>query len=108
ARAAAKLDVAAWLDSPPSPEDPETGDPSPGALDAVAFPGLRSVISLNDGGSSAFGRGDPPTNGAGAPSIAFPATVNDHGEPTNLQLVGRAWDDPDLLAYAYAFDQVAE
>lgn len=107
ARAQAKVAVADWLDNPPTPTDPESGDPSPGALDAVAFPGLKSTISLNDGGSSAFGRGDPPTNGAGAPSVAFPAGVNEDGEPTNLQLVGRAWDDPDLIAYAYAFDQVA-
>ncbi len=106
-RANAKVAVADWMDNPPSPTDPDTALPSPGALDAVAFPGLKSVISLNDGGSSAFGRGDPPTNSAGAPSVAFPAGVNDHGEPTNLQLVGRAWDDPDLIAYAYAFDQVA-
>ncbi len=107
ARAQAKLDVAAWLDNPPTPVVPGTSTPSPGALDAVAFPGLKSAISLNDGGSSAFGRGDPPTNGAGAPSVAFPAGVNDHGEPTNLQLVGRAWQDLDLIAYAYAFDRVA-
>jgi amidase len=105
-RAQQKLDVATWLNNPPTPVDPTSGNPSPGALDAVAFPGLRSDISLNDGGSSSFGRGDPPTNGAGAPSVAFPAGVNDHGEPTNLQLVGRAFDDPKLIAYAYAFDQV--
>ena len=107
ARAQRKEDVADWLDDPPDPIDPDTADPSPGALDAVVFPGLKSVISLNDGGSAAFGRGDPPTNSAGAPSVAFPATVNDHGEPTNLQLVGRAWQDPELIGFAYAFDQVA-
>lgn len=106
-RAQAKQQVADWLDNPPNPVVPGTATPSPGPLDAVVFPGLRSVVSLNDGGSAAFGRGDPPTNGAGAPSIAFPAGVNDHGEPVNLQLVGRAWDDAKLLSYAYAFDQVA-
>lgn len=106
-RAQAKESVAEWLDNPPDPVVPGTDTPSPGPLDAVAFPGLKSVVSLNDGGSSAFGRGDPPTNGAGAPSVAFPAGVNDHGEPVNIQLVGRAWDDPKLLSYAYAFDLVA-
>lgn len=106
-RANAKTAVAAWLDAPPTPVVPGTATPSPGALDAVVFPGLRSDISLNDGGSSAFGRGDPPTNSAGAPSVAFPIGYNDHGEPTNLQVVGRAFDDPKLLGYAYAFDQLA-
>ncbi len=107
-RANAKLIVGQWLDAPPSPVDPDTSDPSPGALDAVVFPGLKSTISLNDGNQAAFGRNDPPTNSAGAPSIAFPATVNDDGEPTNLQLVGRAWDDGKLMGYAYAFDQQAQ
>lgn len=104
----AKNAVAAWMDAPPNPVDPDTGNPSPGPVDAVVFPGLKSVISLNDGGSSAFGRGDPPTNGAGAPSIAFPAGVNGFGEPTNLQLAGRAFSDRELLGYAYAFDRVAK
>jgi len=107
-RADAKVRVAEWLDTPPTPVDADTGAPSPGGLDAVVFPGLRSTISLNDGNAAAFGRGDPPTNSAGAPSVSFPATVNDDGEPTNLQLVGRAWDDGELMGYAYAFDQLAK
>ena len=107
-RADAKVRVGEWLDAPPTPTDADTGVPSPGALDAVVFPGLRSTISLNDGNAAAFGRGDPPTNSAGAPSVSFPATVNDDGEPTNLQLVGRAWDDGDLMGYAYAFDRIAK
>jgi amidase len=107
ARALGKTQVAAWLDSPGNPVVPGTATPSPGAVDAVVFPGLRSDISLNDGGSSAFGRGDPPTNSTGSPSVAFPAGRNDHGEPMNLQLVGRAWEDAKLMGYAYAFDQVA-
>jgi amidase len=106
-RALGKVDVATWMDNPGNPVLAGTTTPSPGAVDAVVFPGLRSDISLNDGGSSSFGRGDPPTNGVGAPSVAFPAGVNDHGEPMNLQLAGRNWDDPKLIAYAYAFDQVA-
>ncbi|MCW3011156.1 MAG: Amidase, partial [Solirubrobacterales bacterium] len=107
-RADAKVAVAAWLDAPPAPVVPGTATASPGALDAVAFPALKSDISLNDGGSNAFGRGDPPTNGAGAPSVAFPAGVNDHGEPMNLQLVGRAFDDADLMGYAFAYDAVKQ
>ncbi|HWT91896.1 MAG TPA: amidase [Solirubrobacteraceae bacterium] len=104
----AKQAIDSWLDNPPNPVDADTGVPSPGPVDAVAFPGLRSVVSLNDGGSNAFGRGDPPTNGLGGPSVAFPAGVNGFGEPTNLQLSGRAYSDKDLLGYAYAFDAVAK
>ena len=107
-RADAKVAVGSWLDSPPNPVEPGTATASPGAVDAVVFPGLRSDISLNDGGSSAFGRGDPPSNSAGTPTVAFPAGVNDHGEPLNLQIVGRAFDDAKLLGYAYAYDEVAK
>ncbi len=106
-RAAAKVAVGQWLDTPPNPVVPGTATPSPGALDAVVYPGLKSVISLNDGNAAAFGRGDPPSNSAGTPTVAFPSGVNDEGEPTNLQIVGRAWDDPKLMGYAYAYDRQA-
>jgi amidase len=74
---------------------------------AVAYAGLLSDVGLNDGITPSFGRIDPPSSASGAPTIIFPAGVNDHGEPINLQLLGRAWDDAKLLGYAYAFDQVA-
>jgi amidase len=106
ARAQAKQAVAEWLENPPSPET-TTGAPSPGPLDAVVYPGLRSVISLNDGGSSSFGRGDPPSNNAGTPTVAFPAGTTEDGEPFDLQIIGKAWSDPQLLSYAYAFNEVA-
>jgi amidase len=106
-RAAAKVAVAQWLDNPPNPVVPGTATPSPGALDSVVYPGLKSVISLNDGSAAAFGRGDPPSNSAGTPTVAFPSGRNDEGEPTNLQIVGRAWDDGKLMGYAYAYDRQA-
>jgi amidase len=74
---------------------------------AVAYAGLLSDVGLNDGITPSFGRVDPPSSSSGAPTIIFPAGVNDHGEPINLQLLGRAWDDAKLLGYAYAFDRVA-
>jgi amidase len=108
ARALGKQQVIDWLDNPANAVLPGSGTASPGAVDAVVYPALKSDISLNDGGGNAFGRNDPTTNGTGSPSVAFPAGVNDHGEPTNLQLVGRAWDDAKLIGYAYAFDKVAQ
>lgn len=107
-RATRKNEVAAWMDSPPSPVDPDTGNPSPGPLDAVAFPGLRSTISLNDGNQNAFGRGDPPTNGAGAPSVTVPIGKNPQGDPIAIQLAGRAFSDAQLMGYAYAFDRLVQ
>jgi amidase len=78
-------------------------------VDAVVYPGLLSDISLNDGGGSknSFGRRDTPGAGNGIPTVVMPAGYNDHGQPINIQLLGRAWDDDKLVGYAYAFEQIA-
>ena len=79
-------------------------------VDAVVYPGLLSDISLNDGGGgkSSFGRRDTPGAGPGIPTVVFPAGVNDNGQPINLQLLGRAWDDDKLVGMAYAFSLLAD
>ena len=78
-------------------------------VDAIVYPGLLSDISLNDGGGgrSSFGRRDTPGAANGVPTVVFPAGYNDHGQPIDIQLLGRAWDDPKLVGYAYAFEQRA-
>ena len=81
-------------------------------VDAVVYPGLLSDISLNDGGGggmgkNAFGRRDTPSAGNGVPTIAIPAGMNAHGQPVNIQLMGRAWDDARLVGFAYAFERLA-
>jgi amidase len=78
-------------------------------VDAVVYPGLLSDISLNDGGGNkaSFGRRDTPSAANGIPTVVFPAGFNNHGQPIDLQLLGRAWDDDKLVAMAYAFEQVA-
>ena len=81
-------------------------------VDAVVYPGLLSDISLNDGGGggmgkAAFGRRDTPSAGNGVPTIAIPAGVSANGQPVNIQLMGRAWDDARLVGFAYAFEQLA-
>jgi amidase len=78
-------------------------------VDAVVYPGLLSDISLNDGGGSknSFGRRDTPSAANGIPSLAFPAGFNNHGQPINIQLMGRAWDDDKLVGMAFAFEELA-
>ena len=78
-------------------------------VDAVVYPGLLSDISLNDGGGgrASFGRRDTPGAANGIPTVVFPAGFNDHGQPINLQLLGRAWDDARLVGMAYAFEHYA-
>jgi amidase len=78
-------------------------------VDAVVYPGLLSDISLNDGGGSkgSFGRRDTPGAANGIPTVVFPVGYNNHGQPINIQLLGRAWDDDKLVAMAFAFEEIA-
>ena len=76
-------------------------------VDAVAYPGLLSEISLNDSAASSFGRIDTPSGSSGDPTMIFPAGLDDHGQPIDLQLLGKEYSDPELLGYAYAFEKVA-
>lgn len=92
--------IAAWLDA--------AGADHRG-VDAVVYPGLLSEISLNDGGGGrpSFGRRDTPSAANGVPTVVFPAGRDARGNPVDIQLLGRAWDDARLVAMAYAFEQVA-
>jgi amidase len=79
-------------------------------VDAIVYPGLLSEISANDGGGPrpSFGRRDTPGAANGVPTVAFPAGVDDRGQPIDIQLLGRAWDDARLVGMAYAFEHLAE
>ena len=78
-------------------------------VDAVVYPGLLSDISVNDGGGNraSFGRRDTPGAANGIPTVVFPVGYNNHGQPINIQLLGRAWDDDKLVGMAFAFEEVA-
>jgi amidase len=78
-------------------------------VDAVVYPGLLSDISVNDGGGSraSFGRRDTPSAANGIPTVVFPVGYNNHGQPINIQLLGRAWDDDKLVGMAFAFEEIA-
>ncbi len=45
-----------------------------------------------------------PVNLAGLPGIAIPATLSSNGLPLGLQLIGRPWEEGDLLNCAYALE----
>jgi amidase len=78
-------------------------------VDAVVYPGLLSDISLNDGGGgkASFGRRDTPSAANGSPTVIFPVGFDNEGQPINIQLLGRAWDDDKLVGMAYAFEEIA-
>lgn len=46
-------------------------------------------------------------NMAGLPGIAVPAGVDSKGLPMGLQLIGRPWEEGDLLSSAYALEKAA-
>src|SRR2546428_6097832 len=87
----------------------DTGGADHLGVDAVVYPGLLSDISVNDGGGNkaSFGRRDTAGAANGIPTVVFPVGYNNHGQPINIQLLGRAWDDDKLVGMAYAFEEVA-
>lgn len=46
-------------------------------------------------------------NLAGLPGVAVPAGLNSKGLPLGLQLIGKPWEEGDLLNTAYALEQAA-
>ncbi|MGR3390254.1 Asp-tRNA(Asn)/Glu-tRNA(Gln) amidotransferase subunit GatA [Sagittula sp.] len=46
-------------------------------------------------------------NLAGLPGVAVPTGLNGHGLPLGLQLIGRPWEEGDLLNTAYALERAA-
>ncbi len=46
-------------------------------------------------------------NLAGLPGIAVPAGLDKNGLPLGLQLIGRPWEEGDLLNHAYALERAA-
>ena len=72
-------------------------------LDALVYPTLRrkpAVIGEAQEGSNC--QMSPST---GFPAIAMPAGFTDDGLPVGVELLGRAWAEPDLLAMAYAYEK---
>lgn len=48
-----------------------------------------------------------PVNLAGLPGIAIPTGMNSQGLPLGLQLIGRPWEEGDLLNIAYKLEESA-
>jgi amidase len=93
-RALYRANVATWMD---------TSD-----VDAVLYPTELSEIHLNDTIQPSFGRKDPQSSAAGVPTVIFPAGGTENGNPVGFQLQGKAFQDAELLGFAYAFEQIAD
>ncbi|MCR6030360.1 amidase [Nocardioides sp. zg-579] len=93
-RATYRENIAAWMD--------EHG------ADAILYPAELSEIHLNDSINPSFGRKDPQSSAAGVPTVIFPAGTTENGNPVGFQLQGKAFQDAELMGFAYAFDKVAQ
>jgi len=72
-------------------------------LDALAYPPLQrkpAIIGEPQSGSTC-----QLSASSGLPAISMPAGFTDDGVPIGIELLGRAWAEPQLLAIAYAFEQ---
>jgi len=72
-------------------------------LDVLAYPPLLRKPAI-------VGEGQPGSTcqlsaSSGLPAISMPAGFTDDGMPVGIELLGRAWTEPRLLAIAYAFEQ---
>ncbi|MES2151778.1 MAG: amidase family protein [Pseudomonadota bacterium] len=72
-------------------------------LNALAFPTIRrkaNLIGLTQAGSNSA-----LSAGSGLPALSVPCGVTADGVPVGLELLGRAWSEPLLLQYAFAYEQ---
>ncbi|WP_323792606.1 amidase family protein [Nocardioides sp.] len=95
-----KLNAAEWMD---------TAAATP--VDAVIYPGFLTSMGNNDT-SSAIHTADRAsgviTQSVGLPTVILPVGLNTEGQTNNIQIVGRAWADTDVLGMGYALEQIVD
>ncbi len=72
-------------------------------LDALIYPTLRRRIAV--AGDPQLGSTCLISAASGLPVVAMPAGFTDDGLPVGVDLLGRAWSEPRLLALAYSYEQ---
>jgi amidase len=80
-------------------------------IDALLYPHQRRLVVPI--GEEQVERNGVLSNSTGFPALTFPAgystptTTAPLGVPIGIELLGRAWTEPTLLKWAYAFEQAA-
>jgi amidase len=72
-------------------------------LDALAYPTLRR--KANTIGEAQAGNNCRLSSNSGLPAIVVPAGFTPDGLPIGVELLGRAWSEPQLIKFAYAYEQ---
>jgi len=97
-RDAYKANAATWMDAA------DNGSP----VDAVVYPGFLTGVGNNDASSAVMSSDRASgvlTQSIGLPTAIIPIGTNANGQSNNVQIMGRAWDDVDVLSYGYAIEQ---
>jgi amidase len=78
-------------------------------LDAIVAPTFVRAwpINLLDGDPYVGNGVAGPSNAAGYPNLTVPAGFADE-LPVGISFLGRAWDEPTLLRFGYAFEQAVQ
>ncbi|MCM3762511.1 amidase family protein [Alkalihalobacillus oceani] len=77
-------------------------------VDVVVYPGFLSDVYNNDSAAAQLTADRATgvlTSNVGLPTVVVPVGLNPHGYSISMQLVGRAWDDGDVLGMGYALEQ---
>ena len=72
-------------------------------LDALAYPSIR--VKPNLIGEAQLGNNCRLSSNSGLPAIAVPGGFTPDGLPIGVELLGRAWSEPLLIKFAYAYEQ---
>jgi Asp-tRNA(Asn)/Glu-tRNA(Gln) amidotransferase A subunit family amidase len=72
-------------------------------IDALAYPAIRRRASLI--GEVQAGTNCHLASNSGLPAIVVPGGFTADGFPIGVELLGRAWSEPQLIQFAYAYEQ---
>jgi amidase len=72
-------------------------------VDVLAYPTITRKANLI--GQAQAGTNCKLSSGSGLPAISVPGGFTPDGLPVGLELLGRAWSEPQLIKFAYAYEQ---
>ena len=72
-------------------------------VDALAYPTIRRKANVI--GEAQLGSNCHLSANSGLPAITVPGGFTQDGLPVGIELLGRAWSEPELIKLAYAYEQ---